>query len=375
VISVRHAGVVVALAVMMASADAAVAARWRVQPVPRSPGGTLVGVSCTSPRACMAVGSYSGHTSRILTERWDGSRWSIVPARLPAGAIDGGFNDVSCTSDRACIAVGAYDLDARRSSTLAERWDGSRWSIQRIPDQPGVPGSFLNGVSCSSATDCMAVGDYGDPGNHGPPSVLVEHWDGSRWSVQTSRSAGGIDGFLGGVSCTSRNACTAVGGTARGAARAERWNGAVWTAQRTPAVSKRDQTFFAAVSCTSASTCTAVGTDSNRTGVFPLSQGWNGSRWSSEGAHFDGDEFTSVACTSANACTAVGDAGGGSETLAAIWNGSRWSAQPTPRDTSGRTNYTLFDVSCTSKSVCVAVGGINKAANGIATGALVERRS
>ena len=362
----------VALAVVAAGSPAALASGWTVQRVPRSPGGTLVGVSCISPRACMAVGSYAGHTRRVLTERWNGSRWLVVRARLPAGAIQGGFNDVSCTSARACTAVGDYDLNARQTNVLVERWNGSRWSIQPASNRAGAPVSLLSSVSCAAARACTAVGEYGSPGNT-PPFVLAEHWNGSSWSIQTTPGGRALEGFLAGVSCTARSACTAVGGGAGGHPRVERWNGDVWKIQRTPTVPKADQAFFSAVSCTSARACTAVGTDGTGPALFPLAQGWNGRRWSSQGARIAGDDFTSVSCTSARACTAVGDASGGAQTLTAGWDGSRWSVQPSPQATGGRTNHTLFDVSC-ARSSCVAVGGINRSSDGTAVGPLIERR-
>jgi hypothetical protein len=322
----------------------------------------------------MAVGSYGGPTTRVLTERWNGSRWSIVPARLPAGAIQGGFNDVSCTSPTACSAVGDYDINARESKVLVERWNGSAWSIQTAPDQPGSPVSLLTGVSCTSARACTAVGEYGSPGNS-PPFVLAEHWNGSRWSIQPTASAGGLEGFLSGVSCTAPTACTAVGGAANGHPRVERWNGIIWKLQRSPSVPGGDQAFFSAVSCTSARACTAVGTDGTGSALFPLAQGWNGRVWSSQRAHIAGDDFTSVSCTAPRACTAVGDASGGAQTLTAAWDGARWSVQPSPQDTGSRTNRTLFDVSCTSQAICFAVGGVNRASNGTAVGPLIERRA
>jgi hypothetical protein len=321
----------------------------------------------------MAVGSYRGHGSRVLTERWNGSRWSIVRAALPAGAIQGGFNDVSCTSPRACTAVGDYDINPRQTNVLVERWNGSRWSIQSALDQAGVPVSVLSSVSCASARACTAVGEYGSPSNT-PPFVLAERWNGSRWSIQPTPRAGGLEGFLAGVSCMAPAACMAVGSGANGHPRVERWNGKAWTIQHTLAVPAGDQAFFSAVSCTSANACTAVGTDGTGLALFPLAQGWNGRRWSSQSARFAGDDFTSVSCTAAHACTAVGDASGGAQTLTTGWDGSRWSVQPSPQNADSRTNHTLFDVSCTSQSICVAVGGINRSSNGTAVGPLIERR-
>jgi hypothetical protein len=370
----RRASLALALAVVLAGSPSALAARWTVQRVPRAPGGTLLGVSCPSPRACVAVGSYSGHTARVLTERWNGSRWSIVRAHLPAGAIQGGFNDVSCTSASACTAVGDYDINARQSNVLVERWDGSSWTIQAAPNRPGVPVSLLSGVSCASRRVCTAVGEYGNPGNS-PPFVLVEQWNGASWSIQPTPGAGALEGFLAGVSCTAADVCTAVGGGAHGHPRVERWNGSAWRLQQTPEVGNADQAFFAAVSCTSATACTAVGTDGTGSSLFPLAQGWNGHRWSSEGARIAGDDFTSVSCTAPRACTAVGDASGGAQVLTAGWNGAHWSVALSPQAADPATTHTLFDVSCTSRLICVAVGGVNRSSDGTAVGPLLERRS
>jgi hypothetical protein len=129
------------------------------------------------------------------------------------------------------------------------------------------------------------------------------------------------------------------------------------------------------VSCTSATACTAVGTDGTGPAMFPLAQGWNGHRWSSQPARIAGDDFTSVSCTAPRACTAVGDASGGAQTLTAGWDGSRWSIQPSPQDTDSASNQTLFDVSCTTRLICVAVGGVNRSSDGTAVGPLIERRS
>lgn len=322
----------------------------------------------------MAVGSFSGQTSRVLTERWNGSRWSIVSAHLPAGALQGGFNDVSCTSARACTAVGDYDLNARQTNVLVERWNGSRWSIQPALNQPGVPVTLLSGVSCASARSCTAVGEYGSPSNS-PPFVFVEHWNGSEWSIQPTRGPSGLEGFLTGVSCTSGARCTAVGGGAGGHPLVERRDGSKWRIQRVPSVPNGDQAYFSAVSCTAATACTAVGTDGTGLAVFPLAQGWNGHRWSSQPARIAGDDFTSVSCSTPRTCTAVGDASGGAQTLTAGWDGSRWSVQSSPQDADRRSNHTLFDVSCTTRLVCVAVGGVNRSSNGTAVGPLIERRS
>jgi hypothetical protein len=72
------------------------------------------------------------------------------------------LNAVSCTSSGNCMAVGRF-LDPRVRGggprTLAEQWDGVNWSFEAGPDVDGTQPD-LNGVSCSSATTCTAVGDF-----------------------------------------------------------------------------------------------------------------------------------------------------------------------------------------------------------------------
>ena len=61
-------------------AGPALGTAWRIVPTPRLSGpladGQLLGVSCTSPRACAAVGSFiSSGNLETLAERWNGKQW------------------------------------------------------------------------------------------------------------------------------------------------------------------------------------------------------------------------------------------------------------------------------------------------------------
>jgi hypothetical protein len=65
---------------------------------------------------------------------------------------------VSCLSSSSCEAVG-YRLISP-AGTAAEGWDGSIWSSQSTPNPAGAFESVLSGLSCTSASACMAVGEY-----------------------------------------------------------------------------------------------------------------------------------------------------------------------------------------------------------------------
>ncbi len=101
-------GMTLALCLSITKADGALAAGWTVQPVPAPPNGQLSGVSCTSTSACAAVGSYADSTGNIVTlaEQWNGTSWQVQSTPNPAGATTSILNGVSCTSATSCTAVG-----------------------------------------------------------------------------------------------------------------------------------------------------------------------------------------------------------------------------------------------------------------------------
>jgi hypothetical protein len=113
------------------------------------------------------------------------------------------------------------------SEVLTDSWDGVSWSPAPAPTSPAGYVAFAD-VSCTSPNACTAVG-----GTNSAPAA--EALDGAGWAVMpVSGPAGSLDPFLDGVSCTSPAACIAVGyydnnsDPAQGAL-AERWNGSTWT--------------------------------------------------------------------------------------------------------------------------------------------------
>jgi hypothetical protein len=292
--------------------------RWRVQRTPNpmsTPDSNLVGVSCSSAKACAAIGetnTTNGSRYVPFAERWDGHRWSIEST--PHGN-NWYLYGVSCSSASACTAVGSHlDRAAHRNLALAERWNGHRWTVQRARNPGGARSSALEAVSCSSASDCTAVGytNFGEGNNNVP---LVERWNGHRWAIQRTPRPSHADSLLLAVSCSSVDACTAVGYEImgrfgnHGQALIQRWNGQRWSLQTAP------NTSFAilhGVSCSSARICSAAGEvvtgfDSNAS----LAERWNGHRWSAQRTpHSRGPSlFEAESCSSPLSCTAVGQSG------------------------------------------------------------------
>jgi len=94
------------------------------------------GVSCVSPSDCFAVGTdQKAHVSPAFIEHLRGSTWKIVRSQNPSRAALAVLFGVACASARACWAVGgqARAQFAAPGKTLAERWNGTRWSIVPTP--------------------------------------------------------------------------------------------------------------------------------------------------------------------------------------------------------------------------------------------------
>jgi hypothetical protein len=358
--------VVVVLGMMPAVASGA---GWAIQRAPNPPGSTEVdvyGVSCGSPRACTAVGTYRDQADSFpaLAEIWNGRSWTIHPTPTVGTTGDDQLSGVSCVLASACTAVG--NADGR--VTLAEAWNGSSWAVQPTPDIPGsTGGNGLSGVSCVSAGACTAVGAQFQNFR----GTLAEAWNGSSWVIQpTPDPPGATFSQLSGVSCVSASACTAVGLQQQNSARAltEARNGSSWVIQPTPDPPGATFSQLSGVSCVSASACTAVGVYGNRANdSLTLAEVWNGKRWAIQPTPNPPGAIVSqlfgVSCVSAHACTAVGhyvNRAYDSLTLAEAWNGKRWAIQPTPNPPGpkppGVRQTDLNAVSCVSAGACTAVG-------------------
>jgi hypothetical protein len=356
------------LLVQLAGQAQAAPSAWSVTPTPNRGSGTdqLSGVSCAGAKFCMAVGNYGGGI-QTLTAGWNGRAWSIIPSPTPRhSASPIGLSGVSCTSSSFCVAVGLYEplSPVPSNRPLVETWNGKAWSIT---PSPGVNSSQLLGVSCVSATRCVAVGANG---NTSQGSTLVESWNGKAWSVIHSPSVGTND-TLQSVTCRSASSCIAVGsreGSFGMLTLVESWNGSQWSVVPSPNKNSQQNNFLTGVSCASATSCEAVGGYTVSVGlVRNLAESWNGKRWSLVSIPNRGAQSNflgGVSCPSAASCVATGfslygpaSGPGNGKTLIESWNGSRWAVTPSP---SPRADNELFAVTCTSATACEAVGFYGK---------------
>jgi streptogramin lyase len=385
-----------------------VASRWAVQETPaQAYKEHLWDVSCGSTNSCMSVGlrwvlyeqdnyqkeleEYENGETTIIgsqyvfgreayAERWNGSEWVATAAIVPHEVDDNihsEFNDVSCTSSSFCMASGANVAERKEgeegSVPLVEQWNGSAWSVSSValPSdayvyEKGFKKIFLDAISCTGSTFCMAVGSYHAKGPKGEliGKSLAETWDGTKWQILATSSVKAFTGTHQ-LSCVSPSWCMLTGTKNAFAEESSEshvatWDGVKWIE------GVRFGHGVSGLSCTSSIFCAAVGS-AYHAEEEPRGSGqiWNGKEWSSQeikGAVKD------VSCIAENWCATVGYTGGYEVWLPAQvypyeassyrWNGTEWSAEPPPQfpdQTISPRESELWAVSC-KVSGCTALG-------------------
>lgn len=245
---------------------------------------------------------------------------------------------------------------------LVERWDGQRWSIQHPPSPTRATSSGLTAVSCPAPTVCTAAGTYSDRAR--ADQTLVERWNGIQWSIQaTPRHLGSTAARVTGVSCSTSEACTLVGsyfqkpgdGCCSGPLPPVGAFVDEWTGQQW--ASQRVPTQAGGALRGLAGVACFSPTACTAVGLSPagpLVEHWNGKSWSAQLLGGGAaNELAAVACPSPAACTVVGV--DSNSALAEGWNGTSWSVQVTPNPTTALRG-SLTGVSCVSTTMCTAVG-------------------
>lgn len=179
-------------------------------------GSSLFAISCTSSKNCTAVGADADQP--IYTSETSG-KWGAV-RELTAPGISM-FDGVSCTSAADCTAVGEDGNDQPIYATeTAGLWGA--------PTEVAAPSpSGFSDVSCTSALDCTAVGGASEAFDKKDQPFYARETAGV-WGAATEVSSPLGGGSFDGVSCTSAEDCTAVGDDGHGYAIYPTERAGVW---------------------------------------------------------------------------------------------------------------------------------------------------
>jgi high-affinity iron transporter len=364
---------------------------------------SLDAVSCSSALRCIAVGDFlpvdkdaasgdpdgDGHATHTLVESSGGGRWSIVtsPDEGHGGAV---LSAVSCPSAQDCTAVGYYipsrfplaATKAPPSYPLVESDDGRGWAIVASPQV--APNSVLQGVSCPSVSDCVAVGytATSSPSGASVESFFVEVFDGTSWRAVALRAPAGTSSGLSSVSCPDVSSCVAVGNVAPASNPAttqpliEELDNGTWTRAVLPRQVDGPGILYK-VSCARPGRCIAVGsTESTRSSGAALVLVSNGSTWSANPAALAqaGDiSLTTVACAGTSDCLVSGlgwtSLDAAPDTVLARVDATSWHSLD-----AASISGDVENLACPAASRCVAVGSVPQNTFGN-TLALIDRLS
>jgi hypothetical protein len=162
------------------------------------------------------------------------SGFSVVAT--PTGVLTA----TAAIADNDIWAVGYTQTTTTEAGTFdvpfAEHFNGTSWTSVPTPALPvdtytGSSYARFTGVAAVSSNDVWAVGGGGSNG------ALIEHWNGTAWSVVTSPEGGNggnptipFPNSIAAVTAISANDVLAVGENSSGGALVEQWNGTTWNA-------------------------------------------------------------------------------------------------------------------------------------------------
>jgi hypothetical protein len=197
-----------------------------------------------------AVGYFFGCSSFLLKPmalHWNGSSWSVVPTPKLNTNDNAAFNAVVALSTKDVYAVGYKPASNGAVLTLIEHWDGAAWSVVSSPNANST-GNVLTSITANSPTDIWVVGDQVAPGIEA--RTLALHFDGGSWSVVPTPNPvhGGnlTQNVLTSVVAVAPNDVTAVGYTLANLTEltmVQHWDGTSWTVVASPNMSTNAGSF------------------------------------------------------------------------------------------------------------------------------------
>ncbi len=306
-------------------------------PSPGSDSNTLSAIAAVSARDVWAVGATKNNNSQqVLVEHWNGSSWRTVSAPVTGSSGDELHGIVALNANDIWAVGSSYNFSVNRYGALIEHWDGSQWSIVKSASTSLLNNNLL-AIAAIAPQDIWAVGLSFSNNQNQPRQTLIEHWDGSQWSIVKSVNPGGSDSTLSSVTAISSDDVWAVGGS-QSRELIEHWNGKKWSAVSGPALPGVTSASLNSVAAVAHDSVWAVGQENTLdSGDGALVEHWNGTTWSSVpigNPEAKMDWLYSISVISANDIWAVGEFKDYNtrlfRTFAMHWDGKQWGLSQWP---------------------------------------------
>lgn len=379
---------------------------------------SVTALSCSpgSSSTCVAVGQDNNNEPAVIVG--NPTTWAAAQSKELAVTATSTLTytpsptltAVSCPTSTFCVAIGSLNLANGKSAPILIKGNPTTWAASGIQTLSfgSLGGSgTLNGVSCVSASLCVAVGSDGNnlpivlDGN---PSTWTSSMSPTQFielpinlpSVSGASGASGAQGASGSsgagggysapsrgsfsmVSCASSSSCTALGTDTFGnplSLVANPSSTLSWTQNMMTDLPANQgfMPYFGSLSCPSASYCLAVGHDSNGQ---PVVLSGDPTTWSTQmdasnlselgvsSAMGSGGQLVAVSCAAATNCTAVGWdnnnqpmvwSGDFTTVTQANWDQTNIAQTEVTLDSGFGGGGQLSAVSCATTSSCSAVG-------------------
>jgi hypothetical protein len=237
----------------------------------------------------------------------------------------------------------------------------------------------LDGVSCTTATHCVAVGTangYTKSASAELEVVMIETWNGAKWTLHnvTAPSASSMP-QVAGVSCANGSFCVLDGDSftvSSSSATIGTWL-AAWNGKSLTRMKSAVAMLPTAVSCATSSNCAVTGINpdiasSAAATTISSTEIWNGKAWRRAAVTWPkgiGESMPfGLSCYAARSCEMVGLDGPAAENsedaVAVSFTGTASKRQAVPAPAKGDSTV-LTGVSCLPSGNCVAVGQTGKA--------------
>ena len=264
----------------------------------------LVGVSCITTSFCIAVGyAYfsGGSTYTSLIEQWNGTAWSVVQGTV-APTSDNYLEGVSCTSTTFCMAGGGVGNSSMLPTSNSGTARRGRQRPSILPPEP--PARISTRFPVRLPQSCMAVGTE----NVGHSTPFAEQWNGSAWAA-TSVPAVSLAGIRTRRACRAQDHLSAPPSAGNADVNVvNTWNGSSWALARSP---RRREEAASSESAASAQRRARRWATAVRQGSAPQALTWDGQTWTEATTpagppSSTATEYNAVDCVTDWACVAAG---------------------------------------------------------------------
>jgi hypothetical protein len=170
---------------------------WTEVPTSVTTAGLLTAVTAVSAGNVWAVGSRpvtTGIGRSGLAMHYNGTNWTASPLPAPRVPVNGEWELSAISADTAndVWATGfVSNADGLVEHAIVEHFNGTKWSLTRAPDLgPNYPINTFNAVLAISPGNVWAIGQSATGNTTLPFATLVEHFNGTRWTVQPAPANG-----------------------------------------------------------------------------------------------------------------------------------------------------------------------------------------